>query len=112
VVERIFGVVKKRFPILKRTTDNLSIETQGKLVIALFTLHNFIQSHQSKDLFVEEYYEQVNESTELIDNNINNPVNLEESNDSAGSKLRDEIAEQMWNDYLEITANRRASYLQ
>ncbi|XP_058084530.1 uncharacterized protein LOC131232310 [Magnolia sinica] len=42
-IERCFGLVKGRFPILK-TAIQYAFETQVKVVIACFVLHNFIRS--------------------------------------------------------------------
>jgi len=44
-IERIFGVVKRRFPILK-TAPEYPFPSQVKLVLALTALHNFIKRHQ------------------------------------------------------------------
>jgi hypothetical protein len=56
-IERIFGVVKKRFPILTRATENLSLQTQIELVFALFALHNFITVNQVRDDCIQEEFE-------------------------------------------------------
>ena len=42
VIERAFGVVKVRFPILKRMTP-YSFTTQTKIVMACFSIHNFLR---------------------------------------------------------------------
>ena len=43
-IERIFGILKRRFPIFK-TAPEYSIITQAKLVLAVTALHNFISNH-------------------------------------------------------------------
>ncbi|XP_076929330.1 uncharacterized protein LOC143593647 [Bidens hawaiensis] len=42
VIERAFGVLKARFPILKRMTP-FPLETQRNVTVACFALHNFIR---------------------------------------------------------------------
>lgn len=41
IIERLFGIWKKRFPILT-SAPQYDIRTQAKLVVALAVLHNFI----------------------------------------------------------------------
>jgi hypothetical protein len=112
VVERIFGVTKKRFPILDRYTENWSIETQTRMIFALFMLHNFIHNHGG-DSIEDEAEEDHREASlrmqpeEAVDDD-------EDSNSldySEGSRLRDSIATEMWNDYTTILANRRREFL-
>ncbi|KAI9910248.1 hypothetical protein PsorP6_011112 [Peronosclerospora sorghi] len=47
-VERIFGVLKKRFPILAKGYQ-YPVKTQVKLVYALTAIHNFIIEHSGED---------------------------------------------------------------
>ena len=42
VIERAFGVVKARFPILKRMAP-YSFTTQTKIVMTCFSIHNFLR---------------------------------------------------------------------
>ena len=42
VIERVFGVLKKRFPVLTSPAP-YSIDFQRDIVIALCTVHNFIR---------------------------------------------------------------------
>ena len=53
VIERTFGVLKKRFPIL-RSMPNYKSTRQGPLVIACCVVHNWIRLHAGMDpLFME-----------------------------------------------------------
>jgi hypothetical protein len=45
VIERIFGVVKRKFKILAQVAE-YSIDTQVDLVLALCGLYNFIRQHE------------------------------------------------------------------
>jgi len=42
VIERIFGVLRKRFPIIVQAPE-FSLAMQSKLVVACCVLHNFIR---------------------------------------------------------------------
>nr|GEV10972.1 putative harbinger transposase-derived nuclease domain-containing protein [Tanacetum cinerariifolium] len=48
VIERAYGVVKARFPILKRMTP-FSLTTQRNITVACFALHNFIRTEGLDD---------------------------------------------------------------
>ena len=59
VIERSYGVLKARFPILKRMAP-FTLEVQRDVVIACFAVHNFIRKEGlSDELFSE--YDQTNE---------------------------------------------------
>ncbi|RWR86206.1 putative nuclease HARBI1 [Cinnamomum micranthum f. kanehirae] len=45
-IERVFGVIKNHFPILKNTSSH-SFDTVTDVIIACCTLHNFIHSHSN-----------------------------------------------------------------
>ena len=50
VIERAFGVLNARFPILKRMAP-YSLVTQRDITIACFAIHNFIQKEGLSDDF-------------------------------------------------------------
>ncbi|XP_043716301.1 uncharacterized protein LOC122664519 [Telopea speciosissima] len=50
VIERSFGVLKKRFPILKMM-PSYDLKTQVLIVIACVTIHNFIRKQAAADWF-------------------------------------------------------------
>ncbi|KAL6338241.1 hypothetical protein AAG906_018504 [Vitis piasezkii] len=50
VIERAFGVVKARFPILKRMAP-YSFTTQTKIVMTCFSIHNFLRQISMDRLF-------------------------------------------------------------
>ena len=54
VIERAFGVVKARFPILKRMTP-YSFATQTKIVMTCFSIHNFLRQVSVADRLFSEY---------------------------------------------------------
>ena len=54
VIERCFGVLKARFPILK-VMPNYSLIKQMFIVFACMTCHNFIRFHALQDDLFDEY---------------------------------------------------------
>ena len=57
VIERCFGVLKARFPILRRMPHGFSLKTQKYVPIACCTLHNFIREYDQNDITFQNYYE-------------------------------------------------------
>lgn len=49
MIERIFGVLKKRFRLLSIAPE-YSVATQARIVPALCVVHNFIRVHDPSDL--------------------------------------------------------------
>ncbi|KAL0423664.1 UNVERIFIED_CONTAM: hypothetical protein Sradi_0901200 [Sesamum radiatum] len=54
VIERCFGLLKKRFPILQWGMPNYLLNHQVDIVIACCTLHNFIHKFSNDDLIFNE----------------------------------------------------------
>ncbi|GJS39365.1 nodulin MtN21 /EamA-like transporter family protein [Tanacetum coccineum] len=70
VIERAFGVLKARFPILKKTPSYPFI-TQREIVIACFAIHNFIRKERLSDEFFSLYdHHEVHDSSNLQDNTV------------------------------------------
>lgn len=57
VIERCFGVLKARFPILKRMPP-YSFPTQRNIVVAACTVHNFIRQETLRDELFSQYEEE------------------------------------------------------
>jgi len=108
VIERIFGVVKKRFRILSLGPEyNLSIQAQ--IPAALCALHNFIRIHdpQEEELADEEYD---NQGSYTGDGFVRQVSNVEDNNSNgAVTRQRDQIAQSMWQSYQAILRAREAS---
>ncbi|KAI9906535.1 hypothetical protein PsorP6_004473 [Peronosclerospora sorghi] len=99
-VERIFGVLRKRFPILAKGCQ-YPVKTQVQLVYTL-TIHNFIIKHSGEyELF---------EEPELISGNDqgepprDQSVSVVERREAAVK--RENIAKSMWEDYISISRVR------
>ena len=76
VIEGAFSVVKKRFPILKRMTP-YSFATQTKIVMAYFSIHNFLRQVSIADRLFSEYDNEAkvesdneNQNQNLTTNNV------------------------------------------
>ena len=80
VIEHAFGVVKAHFPILKRMTP-YSFTTQTKIVMAWFSIHNFLQKIPVADRLFFEYDNEV----ELESGNANQNQNSTTSSFFAAS---------------------------
>lgn len=99
VVDRTFGLLKKRFPMLRAATRGYDLATQVKLVIATCILHNFILDEGSA---ADDIQEPDGNLDELIPPEIappapptiTHPSQLEELH--MGSTLRESIMMQMW----------------
>lgn len=93
VIERSFGVLKKRFPILRKGMASYELETQVDFVIACCALHNFIRMSGGED----ELFDDVTDHS----NNASSSSNYHTPNASdvaAQGVFRDNIAHTMWVD--------------
>ena len=109
VVERIFGVMKRRWRIV-REANSFSLVTNAKIISACAVLHNFIRKHDTDDN-MEPW---VDEQDEDIDNANNYSIgNLPGSSGTHGAAfaratmLRENIADAMWRDYQQVLEGRR-----
>ncbi|XP_034679765.1 uncharacterized protein LOC117909822 [Vitis riparia] len=97
VIERAFGVVKARFPILKRMAP-YSFTTQTKIVMTCFSIHNFLRQILVADRLFSEYDNEV----ELESDNANQNQNSNTSSFFATSdqefmqQFRDQIANELF----------------
>ncbi|KAK9050246.1 hypothetical protein SSX86_030784 [Deinandra increscens subsp. villosa] len=98
VIERAFGVLKARFPILKRMAP-FPLATQRNIAIACFALHNFIRKEGLSDDFFAQY-DQPNVSLQNSHVHVNGNEDEVEAHGTAADRdymtqLRDGIAEQL-----------------
>ena len=108
-IERIIGVVKKRFPVLK-CASHYPIESQPDIVIACCALHNFIRNHEGG----EQWFDQVGSNidpTHIVDipsGDAKYRSDVQSLNErcALGHSKRDQIAESMWKDYCEYLQER------
>ncbi|XP_076904401.1 uncharacterized protein LOC143559827 [Bidens hawaiensis] len=97
-IERAFGVLKKRFPIIRSTTEPFySCETQSDIFLACCILHNFLlEEDRDKDL-----------EDEVIQEVLDGPQEEERRNtrdiregSTEYEQLRNSIATNMWTNYI------------
>ena len=99
VIERIFGVAKKRFPVLV-TMPAFPFAVQVQLVHATCILHNFIRRHQlCPDPAEEEEEEQEGREQEEEPEGGMRGRPAEERGELA--EWRDAIAREMWDAYVQ-----------
>jgi hypothetical protein len=112
VIERIFGVLKRRFRILVIPPE-YSVKVQAQIPSALCAIHNFIRIHDSTE---EEELELLNLGNSEYSSSIPNPgddgvrqVNHgEDDDDSEVAIRRDKIAQDMWDSYQRVLQAREA----
>jgi hypothetical protein len=105
VVERTFGVLKARFPILSRKGGiPYPYKTQVKIVMACCIIHNFIRKVNQPDELLELY--EHGETPTTVDNGdqeVRGQANLREDDRVAGERIRGGIAQQLWTDHQQRT---------
>jgi len=102
VIERVFGVIKKRFPLL-RDMKPYPIVQQAKLVLCATILNNFIIMCAGDD-DDDEYNEADAETLEPQDDHgIPTQANTTSDDDehNAAKEMRDGIASGLWTQYLD-----------
>lgn len=98
VIERIFGVLKRRFKCLSSAPE-YSIPTQVKIVYALVALHNFIRQQLPIELDI---FEEEEEEVE-VEAEVHSVISTIEGTEM--DIFRDKIATQMWEDYQRYQIN-------
>ena len=68
VIERYFGVLKARFPILKRMTP-YPFQVQRNIVIACIAIHNYIRKLSIADTFLEQGENEYDDNSGMPQNN-------------------------------------------
>ena len=103
VIERIYGVVKARYPILRDMPHGYDINTQCNIVLSSFLLHNFIRMNQN----VEDVFDNgINQEDEGNINNANAANFMDDDlipdgvNNEEAKVWRQSIADEMWADWL------------
>jgi hypothetical protein len=106
VIERIFGVLKKRFAAAVKPMQ-YSIRDQGKIVQALCVIHNFIRIHDPNDIPDIDEDDEDDEDPDYasVPGNLTRDISRAEREEAAA--LRDKIANEMWSSYQK-TVRRRA----
>ena len=103
-IERIFGVLKKRFPILKKQLE-YDYDIQVQLVNALCCLHNFIRREVNgeEDIFEMLEDEELEAESDQSEDFGYAPARHRDVTDREkrmAKTMRDRIAQDMWNQYI------------
>jgi len=113
VIERIFGVIKRRFRILLLPPE-YSIEVQAFIPVALCVLHNLITSHSEPenaddDDITQDWAASVERGDGVEEDTGDEEIRFEDGGEAEAEAeeigpidskaLRDAIAEAMWSDY-------------
>jgi hypothetical protein len=111
VIERIFGVIKKRWVILV-LSSKFDMGLQARIPAALAALHNFIldkdptQAHVNKDIYDPSPGEHLNSRELLQSQGTTADCRLTEEETEEGQQLRDSIAQAMWAQYQQTLSDR------
>lgn len=97
VVERVFGVLKMRFGIL-RSHSYYPIRTQLRIITACCLLHNFIKEEMAVDPVEEEYTQW--ERDHLYDEIPPEEYITQVETTNEWTTMRDNLATQMYNHWL------------
>jgi hypothetical protein len=92
IIERSFGIIKWKFQILQRM-PKFPFTTQVQIVLAAFIVQSLLVKLNENDDWI---------SVQLQDDNIEPTMSeySETEQDNVMSDIRNEIAEEMWRDYI------------
>jgi DDE superfamily endonuclease len=109
VIERIFGVLKRRFRILLLGPE-YQYSIQAQIPAALCAIHNFIRIHNpsEEDSAIGGAEEQYNQQADAGDD-VMRGIEFQESADDTVVARRDRIATEMWTNYQEVLQSREES---
>ena len=99
-IERAFGILKKRFPIITNTTEpNYCVDTQNEIILACCILHNYLMDVDPNESLIAGVDEEVLHShRERV-----GPTLREDDEDARqGDIIRDSIASAMWQNYVQM----------
>jgi hypothetical protein len=104
VIECFFGIVKQRFCILTLAPE-FDMGIQARLPPALCALHNFILRYDPDDLeeMLDTFQDPEHEDVDY--GNLASGPSTREARQRSETR-RDEIAQQMWDDYVALLAVR------
>ncbi len=100
-VERIFGIVKRRFRLLVAAPE-YSLKTQAQMIPALCALHNFIRIHDADDIPPpNDFHDHFHHNTR---NNHREELGgqITSAEKQRAITQRDTIAMAMWEQYISI----------
>ena len=99
LIERAFGVLKKRFPIIGFGTEShYSEDTQKLIILSCCILHNFLLDVDPDNDILDQVDRELANATPVTPRA---PTDRDDDANDArlGEAIRDRIALEMWNDY-------------
>ncbi|XP_027182107.1 uncharacterized protein LOC113780507 [Coffea eugenioides] len=101
VIERCFGVLKRRFTILRGPVPNFYMSTQINVVIACCTLHNFIRDELPDDDIFNDHEQEMDIEGEggVPPMPEIQPLSASQEEVNEWHEMRDALANGMWNAY-------------
>ncbi|KAJ4758600.1 nuclease [Rhynchospora pubera] len=97
VIERAFGVVKKRFPIMGSSNQpHYSVKVQKKIIVACCLLHNYLIEKDPDRQLIDQVDAEIASRTNEPEHDVRGDDNQDRIR---GEQLRDNIAVAMWRDY-------------
>lgn len=105
VIERIFGVAKKRFPILN-TAPSYPMNSKVKIVYAVCVLHNLIGGLEDDNYFQQQYDSYADHQQSHQSSDIATGMSSQRDDDKRMEILRAKIAADMWQDYSRVIQNQ------
>ena len=99
VIERTFGVLKKRFPIISGMKKPFfSVDTVTEIILAYCILHNYLMGVDPDERMIAEVDQEISNGD--THNEARNSTNDSDADARRGAILRTSIATRMWNDYV------------
>ncbi|CAL1384345.1 unnamed protein product [Linum trigynum] len=98
VIERIFGILKMRWAIL-RDSSWFSPSDMARIVVACTIIHNFIKKEQGADRFEREYQDVEPEEEQCVVNEVENIAPDDFHACPAWTRFRDDLAKDKWENW-------------
>ena len=101
MIERLFGIFKRRFRVFTRPLEYTSLD-QARLISALAALHNFIQVHDPNEVTftaLEGTQSLQNGPGDVENEEVNRSHYISPEERQQAARTRDRIALDMWDDY-------------
>jgi len=107
IIERAFGVIKKRFPLLVNM-KSYDFDFQCELVLCCFMLHNFIRTHEAFESDDDSDSDDDDDDDEEVEEEFaqyRQPGTSERQRYNEAREWRDNMATEMWTSYTDYLAS-------
>ena len=100
-IERAFGVLKRRFPIIRSTQEPFySRETQCEIFVACCILHNFLLDEDRDRNLEYEVQKELYHAEPEEEEEVTHREGSERGADNKAEELRNKITREMWKNYV------------